>query len=185
MTRTPLRFANGSDEMIETYFDGVRVPIERMIGRPGDGWSVAMYMLQYERSMYAAQRQAWTELRLRQLVDDLDATGARGAVAGALTTSWLQLQAVRARTVESVRRLDAGEVVGPEASADKVLLSWAEQGVLDLVRGVDAAGFAFDDWAEPWRSDWWYSRASSIMGGAGEIQRSIIADRVLRLPRET
>ena len=39
--------------------------------------------------------------------------------------------------------------------------------------------------AEPWRSDWWYSRACSIFGGSGEIQRTIIADRVLQLPRET
>jgi alkylation response protein AidB-like acyl-CoA dehydrogenase len=75
--------------------------------------------------------------------------------------------------------------VGPEASADKVLLSWAEQAVFDLARHAVGAGFAFDDWAAPWRADWWYSRASSIMGGSGEIQRSILADRVLRLPRET
>jgi alkylation response protein AidB-like acyl-CoA dehydrogenase len=184
VSRNPLRFANGSDEMCETYYDGVRVPLDRMIGEPGQGWAVAMHMLTYERSMYAAQRQAWAEQRLRQLAIALDAAGCDAGAASAVRAAWLQLQAVRARTIESVRRLDAGEVVGPEASADKILLSWAEQAVLDVARHAAAAGFAFADWAEPWRADWWYSRASSIMGGAGEIQRSIIADRVLQLPRE-
>ena len=184
VSRIPLHFANGSDEMCETYFDGVRVPLDRMIGEPGQGWAVAMHMLTYERSMYAAQRQAWAEQRLRQLAAALDAAGCEAGTAGAVRAAWLRLQAVRARTIESVRRLDAAEVVGPEASADKVLLSWAEQAVFDVARSAVGAGFAFDDWAAPWRADWWYSRASSIMGGAGEIQRSILADRVLLLPRE-
>jgi alkylation response protein AidB-like acyl-CoA dehydrogenase len=170
--------------LVDTDLDGVRVPADRLIGAPDQGWAVAMFMLQYERSMYAGQRASWAELRLRQLAAELEAAGAGAASAGAVHAAWLQLQAVRARAIESVRRLDAGEGIGPEATAGKVLLSWAEQAVFDITRQAAGAAFAFDDWAEPWRSEWWYSRASSIMGGAGEIQRSIIADRVLQLPRE-
>jgi alkylation response protein AidB-like acyl-CoA dehydrogenase len=184
VTRNPLAFANGTAEMCETYYDGVRVPLDRMIGEPGQGWAVAMYMLQYERSMYAAQRSSWSEQRLRELALALDDAGRGEGAASAVRSNWLQIQTVRARAIESVRRLDAGEMVGPEASADKVLLSWAEQGVFDVARLAATSDFVFEDWAQPWRSEWWYSRASSIMGGAGEIQRSIIADRVLQLPRE-
>jgi alkylation response protein AidB-like acyl-CoA dehydrogenase len=142
-----------------------------------------MHMLQYERSMYAAQRQAWLGLKLRQLVAYLDKAGIDDAAA-AVGDAWLQLQTVRARAIESVRRLDAGAVIGPEASADKVLLARAEQSIFEVVRHAVGAGFAFDQAAEDWRAGWWYSRATSIFGGAGEIQRSIVADKVLRLPQE-
>jgi len=184
VTRRPLTFASGGQQMCETFFDAVRVPADRFVGAPDQGWQVAMYMLQYERSMYAAQRQAHLALRLRQLGAYLARTGHDAAASEAVGTAWLQVQAVRARAIESVRRLDAGEVVGPEASADKVLLSRAEQSVYEALRHLDGASFAFEPSAEQWRAGWWYSRASSILGGAGEIQRSIVADRVLGLPRE-
>jgi alkylation response protein AidB-like acyl-CoA dehydrogenase len=182
LSRNPLGFANGLEEMCETFFDGVQVPIDRMLGTPGDGWTIAMFMLQYERSMYAAQRQAWLALRLRQVAEYLDRAG--GAPGTAIASAWLQVQTVRARAIASVRRLDAGETLGPDASADKVLLARAEQAVFEIARCAAHSGFAFDSDAEPWRSDWWYSRACSIFGGSGEIQRTIIADRVLQLPRE-
>ena len=185
LSRNPLRFANGLEEMCETFFDGVRVPLDRMLGAPGDGWTVAMFMLQYERSMYAAQRQAWLALRIREVAAYLDHAGCGPGTGTAIAAAWLQVQTVRARAIASVRRLDAGDVLGPEASADKVLLARAEQAVFEVARRAAHSGFVLDANAEPWRSDWWYSRACSIFGGSGEIQRTIIADRVLQLPRET
>jgi alkylation response protein AidB-like acyl-CoA dehydrogenase len=171
--------------MCETFFDGVRVPLDRLVGGPEQGWTVAMYMLQFERSMYAAQRQSFLELRLRQLTNYLKEAGYDEGAEAAAGWAWLNLQSVRARAIESVRRLDAGEVVGPEASADKVLLARAEQAIFELSRYAQRSGFVFDGQAaEPWRAGWWYSRATSIFGGAGEIQRSIVADRVLKLPKE-
>jgi alkylation response protein AidB-like acyl-CoA dehydrogenase len=184
LTRVPLTFANGVDEMCETFFDGVRVPMERMVGGTDEGWGVGMFMLQYERSMYAAQRQAWLGLRIRQLIAYLVANGAYHRAQDAINAAWLQLQTVRARTIQTVRRLDNGEVVGPEASADKILLARAEQSVFEIARNIEQSMFAFDESAARWRSGWWYSRATSIFGGAREIQCSLIADRVLRLPKD-
>ncbi len=184
LTRNPLMFANGIDEMCETFFDSVRVPMQRMVGAIDEGWDVAMFMLQYERSMYAAQRQAWLGLRIRQLTDYLVASGTYQRAMHAVDAAWLQLQTVRARTIQMVRRLDNGEIVGPEASADKILLARAEQAIFEIARNIERSQFALDDSAERWRSGWWYSRATSIIGGAREIQCSVIADRVLRLPRD-
>ena len=185
LTVRPLTFASGVPELSEVFFDGVAVPVERMIGATGDGWNVAMFMLEYERSMYAAQRQAWLGLRLRQLLAYLEQAGSDDGAAATLGRAWIHLQLVRARAIQSVRRLDAGEVIGPDASADKILLARAEQSVFEVARHPRGGGFAFDPAADPWRTAWWYGRASSIFGGAGEIQRSIVADRVLRLPKGT
>ena len=143
-----------------------------------------MLMLQFERGMYAAQRQAWLGLRLRQLLAHLDQAGIGEVAEAAVGAAWLQLQAVRARAIQTVARLDAGAVVGPEASPDKVLLARAEQAIFEVARVAERFGFVFDEAAEDWRAGWWYSRATSIFGGSGEIQRSIVADKVLRLPKE-
>jgi alkylation response protein AidB-like acyl-CoA dehydrogenase len=185
IARRPLMFASGIDEMCETFFDDVRVPIDRMIGGADQGWSVAMLMLQFERGMYAAQRQAWLGLRLRQLLEHLDHAAIGEVAEAAVGAAWLQLQTVRARAIQTVGRLDAGAVVGPEASPDKVLLARAEQAIFEVARVAEHSGFVFDEAAEDWRRGWWYSRATSIFGGSGEIQRSIVADKVLKLPNET
>jgi alkylation response protein AidB-like acyl-CoA dehydrogenase len=85
-----------------------------------------------------------------------------------------------------VRRLAAGENPGPEISADKVLLSRAEQAVMDTARVTRLAQMIASDRAidRTLREEWFYSRATSIFGGAVEVQRDILADRVLNLPRK-
>lgn len=172
LTRRPLIFASGVDEMCETFFDNVKVPVGRIIGGPDQGWAVAMLMLQYERGIAVAQRQAWLGLRLRQLASYLDQAGISEVDEAAIGTAWLQLQTVRARAIENVARLDTGSAVAAEASPDKVLLARAEQSIFEVARVAERSGFAFDDAAEDWRVGWWYSRATSILSGAGEKERS-------------
>ncbi len=93
---------------------------------------------------------------------------------------------MRARTAGTLRRLANHETVGPETSVDKLLLSTAEQDVLDTALALLGAEVLLSDdiAAAGWRDRWWYSRAASIYGGAREVQYSIIADRILKLPRE-
>lgn len=183
VTHHPLKFASGARELYETFFDGVRVPADRVVGAASSGREVAIAMLQEERGVFAAQRQAWLELRLRQIVAYLAKTGVDADTAAAAGVAWLSVQALRARTIECVRLLNAGKAIGPEAAADKILLAEAERSVFELARNAEQAGFAFDSSAGPWRAGWWHSRVTSVFGGAEEIHRSIVADRVLRLPR--
>jgi alkylation response protein AidB-like acyl-CoA dehydrogenase len=86
---------------------------------------------------------------------------------------------------DTIRRLAAGETPGPEVSVDKVLLARAELEVFDLADAVLAPALELDDDAEAteWRHHYLYSRAAPIYGGSIEIQRQILADRVLGLPR--
>jgi alkylation response protein AidB-like acyl-CoA dehydrogenase len=182
VTVRPLTFANGEEEMAEIFFDDVHVPTDRLVGAENQGWAVAMYLLQYERSMYGWMRAACllrvlrTALRGRPVTDagDVDVLGT------ALDT----LLSVRARSRETVARLAGGAAVGPEASVDKVLLARAEHTVLDAVRTLRFPAFELGDDASLGRAEWWYSRAATIYGGSAEVQRTILADRVLGLPLE-
>ena len=101
-----------------------------------------------------------------------------------LGTVYLDLVSLRARSVDTVRRLAAGETVGPEASTDKLLLGGCEQSVYDAARSLLGPGFLFGKAGRPWRDEWWFSRTTTIYGGSAEVQRGILADRVLKLPKE-
>ena len=144
-----------------------------------------MDLLQYERGNYAWMRMAATSSHLQELllsahVDD------DPVVAVAVGRAYLSLAALRARTSSTLRKLAAREVVGSQTSVDKLLLSAAEQDVLDAAVTVLDTEVLLGDQPHDarWRDEWWYSRAASVYGGAREIQHSIIADRILSLPGE-
>ena len=181
VTVRPLTFASGQWEMAELFFDDVRVPVSRRVGPEDGGWGVAMHLLQFERGMYAWMRQAFLLNRLEDVARDIDGDV---AVADALGQAYYAVCALRARSLTTVQRLARGEVVGPDASADKVLLAHAEQTTLDAARAAVFPAFELDEEAWPLRSEWWYTRAASIYGGSAEVQRGILADRVLKLPAE-
>jgi alkylation response protein AidB-like acyl-CoA dehydrogenase len=186
----PIRLASGRAELAGCFFDDVRVPADRLIGAEGQGWAVAMYLLQYERAVYAWLRASVLLQRLRTLVGVLSpASRATAAFAPAaadevLGTVYLDLLALRARGVDTVRRLAAGQSVGPEASTDKLLLGACEQSVYDAARSLLGPRFLFGEDGRQWREDWWFSRTTTIYGGSAEVQRGIIADRVLKLPKD-
>src|ERR1700728_484862 len=178
-----IRASSGRNEFAEIFFDDTPVPAERLVGQLNRGWDVAMYLLQWERGMYAWQRQAILHAKLAEAARSVAATDheTRAVISGA----WLLLTALRARSARTVRRLADGENPGPEVSVDKILLSTADQAVFDALARVNATDFVLGDRRadEVTRGDWFYSRTSSIYGGAVEIQRSIVAERVLGLPR--
>ncbi len=175
VTVRPLRTMHGVDEFAEVFFDGVEVPAERMLGRPGDGWRLAMDLLPYERSTCFWHRVAYLYTRLDRLAgaacDALDDP--------ALGTAYLALHITRCRSHATQRRLGAGERLGPETSVDKVLLATAEQRLFDTAR--DLLPGEVELTPSPWRAEYLYSRAATIYGGTAEIQRDIIARRLLSL----
>lgn len=182
ITRRPIALANGEEELAEVFFDDVRVPAEQAIGDIDGGWAVAMYLLQFERGMYAWLRMAHLRSVLAGMaagVDPDDAVGCRE-----LGRAFIAYRALRARTWRTIGRLADGENPGPEISVDKVLLATAEQTALDMARTLGLFDFAFGPHSDYLRSEWFYTRAASIYGGSAEVQRSILADRVLHLPKE-
>jgi alkylation response protein AidB-like acyl-CoA dehydrogenase len=190
VTARPVAIAGGRNELAEVFFDDVRIPGDHLIGEPDGGWAVAMYLLQFERSVYGWQCAAVALARVRDLVvaaADLAATsGIPDGLTRRLGEVYSDVVTLRARSTETVRRLSAGQSVGPEASVDKVLLASVETGLYDLGRELLGGGFlaGTDRDERAWRDEWWYSRSATILGGSSEIQRTILADHVLGLPKE-
>jgi alkylation response protein AidB-like acyl-CoA dehydrogenase len=180
ITIRPIETMDGEQEFSEVFFDDVVVPLDRTLGEAGQGWAVAMDLLPYERSTALWQRAAWLHRRLRDLVDAAEPGALDPLALGEVT----QLAyAFRARSRATVHRKAAGDLLGPETSIDKVLLATAEQALFDLAADALPAEVTIGDDAESrrWRGEFIYSRAATIYGGTAEIQRNVIARRLLDL----
>ena len=183
ITIRPLRTMHGVDEFCEVYYDDVVIPSSRMLGQPGDGWRLAMDLLPYERSSCFWQRIAYLYARFDELIKE---TAGNSTFDGhdeyELGAAYLGLHTLRCRSRITQHRLRDGARLGPDTSIDKVLLASAEQRLYDTVRDLLPGTLELED--TPWRSEYLYSRAATIYGGTAEIQRNIIARRLLDLGKE-
>ena len=179
----PITFVDGRDEFAEISLEDVNVSSDMVIGEVDRGWDVAMYLLQFERGNYAWQRQAW----LRNLLEQsLRAPGQadRGTLPATMVgEAWLSVSALRSSSRRTLVRLANGETLAARTSLDKLLMTSAEQSVLDAVRAVTWPACERAPSKSEWEDDWFYSRAASVYGGASEVQRDIVAEKLLGLPR--
>jgi alkylation response protein AidB-like acyl-CoA dehydrogenase len=189
----PLRQITGESEFNEVFFDDVEVPAENLIGTENDGWRVAATTLANERGTSFV----WKEQVLHEVARDLlwRRAVSRGDDADPLTRqklaqSWLEVEIFRLHNARTLTRLSRGEQIGPESSIVK--LFWTEmsqklaQSAVSIF-GADALATAEDPNALDggrWARAMLWSRAASIAGGSSEIQRNIIGERILGLPRD-
>jgi alkylation response protein AidB-like acyl-CoA dehydrogenase len=183
ITVRPLRAMSGDEEFSELFFDDVLVPKSRTVGAVGAGVAVTMAVLENERGVLAWQRQTWLHQRLRALVAE---HRLEQSSAGRIGEVYASLYALKLRSRDTFRAVVAGQVIGPRSSVDKILLSTGEKAVFDAVFELlpDHTLFGDEPGARQWRHEHAYSRASSIYGGTAEVQRNILAERILSLPRE-
>jgi alkylation response protein AidB-like acyl-CoA dehydrogenase len=192
----PLVQMTGDAEFSEVFFDGVVVPRENLLGELNGGWKLAMHTLTNERGPVVLSHQ----VKLRVLLDGLAADAARYTRDGspALDHPDLRASLVRAHVAVEVLRHHAyrstGAAIargtaGVETSVDKLQMSIADQALGDAcldVLGPLAASLESGPEgtnAHAWQHFYLHSRASSIYGGTSQIQKNIIAERVLGLPR--
>jgi alkylation response protein AidB-like acyl-CoA dehydrogenase len=167
----PLRMMNGvTTEFGQVLFDGATVPADQMVGAPGEGWALAMTVVGHEREPAELGYSA----RYGKLVRDL-ATRAGGTAPGELAWAAVQTEMLRLHVRRRLsERLD-GVAHGPEGSLDKLLMTWVEQ-------SVGHAALAMGGTRDPeLLNAYLYSRAQSVMGGTSQIQKNIIASRILGL----
>jgi len=180
ITVRPIEMINGDHEFAEVFFDDVAVPAARMLGARNGGWSVAMSILPYERSSCFWQRIAYLYRRLERLVEAAPGDDRAAEIVG---QAYVQLHALRARSRATQHRLADTGTIGAETSIDKLLVATAEQTTYDAARRLLAGTIELDDGAagETWRAEYLYSRAATIYGGTAEVQRNIVARRLLGL----
>ena len=181
----PLVQMTGDAEFNEVFLTDVFVPLEHLVGAEGQGWSVAGSTLAHERgTSFPFKEQVVHETYLARLLDEAQANGAIDdpLVADALAQAYVDLGVLRLHNLRTLTRLGRGEEPGPESSWVK--LAWtsmtqhmAEAALLVTGRGESSSR------SGPWSRQWLWSKAAGIAGGTSQVQRDIIAGRILGLPR--
>jgi alkylation response protein AidB-like acyl-CoA dehydrogenase len=179
----PLKMINGiTREFGEVTFNGARVSAKDMVGAPGDGWRLAMTVVSHEREPgelgYVSRYRKLTSQLAKQIRQEPERFGAeqRRALAWAMVESEMLRRHVSRRLSD---RMD-GIVHGPDGSVDKLLMTWTEQAVGHAAIAVGGVPHAGGD--DTWLASYLYSRAQSVMGGTSQIQRNLVAQRILGLP---
>jgi alkylation response protein AidB-like acyl-CoA dehydrogenase len=191
----PIEMMDGSAEFCEVFYDEVRVPVSNVVGEINQGWSVAMSTLSFERGTAFTAGQ----VRLAGIVEDLieaakvrtGPDGRRAAIDDdeirrRLATARAEVASLRAMTYVGISRAAHSGTPGPEGSIVKLYYAELQKEIGRLAMDImGRRGLEFISRWEPggWSGYFLFSFAQSIGGGTSEIQRNIIGDRVLGLPR--
>jgi len=195
---SPLVQTTGDPEFGEMYFEDVIVPRENLLGEADGGWRIAMHTLAQERSTYAMARQVLLRVALDRAIS-LAKTVPRGSrpaietpeVLAKLARAHADVEVLKHQCYRSMGRLLGGDDSGFDSSVDKLLLASTEQEVaaaaLDVLgayaaSGVGPSGVGANAY---WHRFYLYGRAASVYGGSAQIQRNIVAERILGLPKAT
>ncbi len=183
----PIAQMDGETGFAEVFFDGARVPVANTLGEPGQGWNVAMTTAGFERGLLLRPpgRFLATASRLQQLfVQAGEPVHYRDAVARAQMAA----RQYRLYVWWTAARVGRGEKIGPESSVNKLVWSLMDMrmhetaidlmGLAGITPGVPDGGEA-----KAWIDGYYFSLAGPIYAGTNEIQRNIIGERVLGLPR--
>jgi alkylation response protein AidB-like acyl-CoA dehydrogenase len=196
VTVKPLKQLTGDAEFNEVFFDNVRVHAKQVLGEVNNGWAVGVTTLMFERLALGFGLQARLRIALESLLDMARRVEKTGRVVTRdpvmrqkLAQLWIDTEALKYTGARGVTRLLRGELPGPEASAGK--MGWVETNqrlqeiameiegpYSQLAKGSDRA---IDGGV--WQYGFLRSRANSIEGGTTEIQKNIIGERVLGLPK--
>ncbi|MFE2985690.1 acyl-CoA dehydrogenase family protein [Streptomyces sp. NPDC059262] len=191
----PIRTMEGTAEFCEVFYDEVRIPLANVVGELGQGWSVAMSTLAFERGTAFTASQVRLAGIVEELIDHArDHVGpdrrrpaiADDEIARRLARARADIAALRAMTYAGVCRSMQSDTPGPKGSMLKLHFADLSKEVAALamdIIGPQALRRGGDRHHRGWVGNYLHSFSDSIGGGTSEIQRNIIGDRVLGLPR--
>ena len=179
----PIAQLDGETGFAEVFFDGARVPVDNTLGEPEQGWNVAMTTAGFERGLLLRPpgRFLATAERLAVLYRE---RGEPAALREAFARAQIDARLYRLYVFWTAARLARGESIGPESSVNKIF--WSEMDIRAYSTALDLLGIlgtASSDEASRWIDGYLFSLAGPIYAGTNEIQRNILGERVLGLPR--
>ncbi|TGD71298.1 acyl-CoA dehydrogenase [Mangrovimicrobium sediminis] len=194
ISMTPIRTMLGDEHVNTTFYDDVRIPLANVVGEMGSGWKTAMSTLSFERgtgfigdqlALYERVNQA-IELARRTRLEDGSLAIEDSAIASRLALIKADTLAIRAMTFAQISELQRSGNPGPKGSVMKLLVTGTSKALSHLVAeilGWEFMAFNGDRAEHPWTYEYLWSWVYTIAGGTSEIQREIIADQLLELPR--
>ena len=187
----PIMQINEDPGFSEVFFTDVRVPVDNVVGEIDDGWRIAMATLGYERGTGLGNHVRFSN-NVRELMALARAAGVdeEPLVRDDVAQRFIETEVFRHHMHRTLTRMATDHAPGPEASLNK--LYWSEMEARIFRSGLDLMGPAavLSDKASAaqeipdWHKRYWYARAATIYAGTSEIQKNIIAERILGLPKE-
>jgi alkylation response protein AidB-like acyl-CoA dehydrogenase len=193
----PIRQIGGQAGFAEIHLEEARVPVANRVGDEGKGWQIAMATAGLERGLMlrSPARFQRTAARLASLYCECAATAEPG-LASLVAQAWIDAEAYTLHTYMTAARLMSGDTIGAEASLNKIF--WSEMDLAmhrtamsllgaqaELTRQISSGSAQpVDSSLDAWREGFLFSLAGPIYAGSNEIQRNIIAERLLHMPRE-
>ncbi len=187
-----IRAMSGRSEFAEVFYNDVRVPLKNVVGEINDGWSVAMSTLGFERGTAFISAQVEMTEQLERLVRLAETTPDRNGkpairserIGHMLARLRAEVNALRAMTHMSVSRARRGDAPGPRGSVIRLYFSGIHIRMAQLAREIVGDGlFAADGDERHWAFEYFACFRSTIAAGTSEIQRNIIGERLLGLPK--
>lgn len=186
------------NEYNEVFFDNVRIPADRLLGKEGEGWALSMRQLQTERVALSKPGAIWgSGPSARELIKGLDAAGALEdpVLRDEAAKIYIEGEILRLLAYRSLSDRMNAQTPGPEGAIRKMLAAPHGQRVVDLAKraqgpdGMMTGSNAFDDGApkrgfDNWDYAFWFSPAVTLGVGTQEILKNVVGERMLGLPRE-
>lgn len=192
VTIRPIKALNGKQAFAEVFFDNVRVPVANRMGDEGQGWHVAMATAGFERGLLlrSPARFQRTAQKLVQLyLRHRDGADRDPAILDAVLKAWMDAEAYKLASYHTVGRVAKGATIGAEASTNKIF--WSELDLQMHETAMRILGARAELWnqdgdsaeSSDWLEGFLFAQAGPIYAGTNEIQRNIIAERMLGLPK--
>jgi alkylation response protein AidB-like acyl-CoA dehydrogenase len=193
----PIRQISGDAGFNEVFLDSVRVPRANVVGELNDGWNVTRTTLANERAiLFLGQQMALTSMLRKAIAmaKTPDPHGVRAAddphLRDRVAQAWIDVELVRLNGMRNLAKVLAGKEPGPEGAMSKLFGQHVEQHVHELALDLGGEFAILDRGAADapnrgkWALGWLRTRASTIGGGTSEIQRNVLAERILGQPRD-
>ncbi len=186
VTVRPINQLTGTSEFNEVFFEDARTEADLVVGEPGDGWRIAMGTLTFERGVSTLGQQVGfaRELDGIEEIAQRNGSAADPILSDRLARARIGLSVMRAHALRTLATVDAG-TSGGEASVSKLLWANWHRGLGELAMDVlGANSLTYEEELTNLQRLYLFTRADTIYGGSNEVQRNIISERVLGLPRE-